>query len=167
MMETKKTFQLDVIITDGQKVGRVFTVRRTSQGMFVFPDLKGGITKHLTFPPDGCIHMTYTPKGLEPHHEFWVPSEFPHAYGVEFRVSDPNTWGHEPRKKADETVCYDIRSYVGGGKRDKVTVLASVLEQGMEEPLGAFSSKDVLVWHVIKYIDDRRLVIIFYTEKEQ
>ncbi len=166
-MQKKKRVEIGVNITDGQKVGRVLTVKRTAQNMFIIFGYKGGIHKHFTYPPNGCIHMTtYSNKDKRPYHEFWVPNEDPYAYGVEFRASDPSTWGDEPRENADETVCFDIRSHVGAGKRDVLTVVAMVLKRGMIEPLHAFSSLDVLLCHVTKHIDDRRLAIVVYTTKE-
>lgn len=165
----KKSFHVDVIITDGSKRGVVLTVKRTSRNKWILFDrfdCEGGLPQHLTCPKNGRIHVTYSHKGSEPCHEFWARYDAPLVVATEFRVSDPSTWGSESRRKLDETVCFDIRSHIGD-KRDVLTVAATLLEPGKLELSDVFSDHfDVLLLRVIKDIDDCWLAIAIYATKD-
>ena len=166
----KKSFHVDVVITDGQKSGRVLTVKHTSQNMFIFFDPnKEGLTKHFTDPKDGRIHMTYSLKGRGGGaiHEYWVP-EHPSAWGREFRMSDSTTWGPQPREKANETVSFDVRNHIDS-KPDKLTVVAMALEPAQAETtLKELSGiVDILLQRLVESGDGRWLAIVIYATKQR
>lgn len=165
----KKSFHVDVIITDGSRRGVVLTVKRTGRGnvsIFDRFDRESTLSPHLTIPKNGRIHETLTPSGANSDHTFWPDYDAPLIVCTEFRVSDPGTWGRQPRARADERIWFDVRSHVAAGKPDILTAAAALPEAGESDPLQAFSNLgDVLQHRVIEHIGQRPLAIAICVQR--